>query len=275
MIFLIIINIFASYTTEVQYTPDKNRANWCNLLRVDINMNIYKSTNTWGEFSASGISIYKINKDRIINDYLTFSNIEEDNTPFELAICGYTQHIGKGEIFAGVRNVNEDYFVSDATSFFTNSSSGIFPVLSANYEIANYPLSGLCIHYKQSLNRFNLTNSIYYKPKTKNIYTLSELNYNHNSTNAFIGISYNNIYDGDRRGSIAWWGYIEQRLFDKDNLNIDLLAQYGGNSYKDIFCKSYLGIGSVFTFAHSKYEHKMGVIYTKGWFNNGNETDIR
>ena len=64
-------------------------------------------------------------------------------------------------LFIGIRNVNEDYFTSPCTALFTNSSCGIFPTISANYPIANYPVASVGIDYKLNLNKWFLETSIY------------------------------------------------------------------------------------------------------------------
>ena len=89
------------------------------------------------------ISIAKTRPERLIDDRQGFSNIEADNLPFSLSVAGLSFSRGASCLFAGLRNMNEDYFASPVTSLFTNSSCGIFPTIAANYPIANYPLSSL------------------------------------------------------------------------------------------------------------------------------------
>lgn len=84
-----------------------------------------------------------------MDDLQTFSNIEEDNLPLALAVCGANWQINdKHSLFFGIRNMNEDYFTSPVTSFFTNSSCGVYPTISANYDIANYPVASVGAHYR-------------------------------------------------------------------------------------------------------------------------------
>lgn len=98
---------------------------------------------------ASTISIAKTREERLVDDLQTFSNIEEDNLPLALAVCGANWQINdKHSLFFGIRNMNEDYFTSPVTSFFTNSSCGVYPTISANYDIANYPVASVGAHYR-------------------------------------------------------------------------------------------------------------------------------
>ncbi len=114
-----------------------------------------------GNLEFASIHVYKTRPERIINDLQTFSNIEEDNLPCAIAVLGYTRLVGNVTLFAGIRNLNEDYFTTPCMSLFTNSSCGIFPTLSANYPIANYPLAALCLDYKMTLGRFGIESSLY------------------------------------------------------------------------------------------------------------------
>ena len=84
-------------------------------------------------FDLSAFSVFNVRKERISQDLQGFSNIEEDNLPFNVAIADVSYEISDNHRLAvGVRNVNEDYFTSPVTSFFTQSSSrkkAIFPLI--------------------------------------------------------------------------------------------------------------------------------------------------
>ena len=85
--------------------------------------------------------------DGIIDDWQGFSNIDADNNFAMLAVLGYMHEWNSGHLFVGVRNVNEDFFTSDVTALFQNSSEGIFPTVASSYPIANYPYSGLTLYF--------------------------------------------------------------------------------------------------------------------------------
>lgn len=90
-----------------------------------------------------------------------FSNIDEDNTTLAPAVAGLTFTSGGSMLFAGIRNMNEDYFTSHFMSLFTNSSCGIFPTISANYRIANYPLASMGIHLERKIRELTIMASVY------------------------------------------------------------------------------------------------------------------
>ena len=146
-----------AYTTEGQYGVKSKQANWVNLLRLDMEYPLYKN----GGISLATVHIYKLKDNCVADDKLTFSNIEEDSTPIALAIAGYTQILGHSTLFAGIRNMNEDYFNTNVTSFFTNSSCGIFPTISLNYPIANYPVASMAIHYQLNYKQWEVKASLY------------------------------------------------------------------------------------------------------------------
>ena len=148
--------LLINYTTELQ-SDFKKGANWVNLLRLDFSAPLGPSAT----LEAATLSTAKTRAESLANDLQTFSNIEEDNHPLAAAILGIRQPMGNSSLFIGIRNLNEDYFTSPATSLFTNSSCGIFPTLSADYPIANYPVSSMGIHYELQHAQWSLQASLY------------------------------------------------------------------------------------------------------------------
>ena len=124
------------YTAEWQWDMNKN-TNFVNLLRLELNVPLWNG----GTFEAATLHVAKTN-DGIIDDWQGFSNIEADNMFGGIAVLGYMHEWKAGHVFVGVRNVNEDFFTSDITALFTNSSCGIVPTIGSSYPIANYPFSG-------------------------------------------------------------------------------------------------------------------------------------
>lgn len=105
------------YTAEWQWDMNKN-TNWANLLRLDMNIPIGKGNDA---FEAATIHVSKTN-DPIIDDWQAFSNLDADNMFAAIAVLGYKHEWNSGRFFVGVRTVNEDFFTSDITSLFLNSS---------------------------------------------------------------------------------------------------------------------------------------------------------
>lgn len=176
-----------NYTTEWQWDMNKG-TNWVNLLRLEMSVPLWKG----GSLEAATLHVAKTG-DGIIDDWQGFSNIETDNMFAGIAVLGYMHEWKAGHLFVGVRNVNEDFFTSDVTALFTNSSCGIFPTIAASYPIANYPLSGLTVYFDVSRGGWTFRNSLYngvgyngwkhhdnpfiINPKRDGIFNMSQLEY--------------------------------------------------------------------------------------------------
>lgn len=253
------------YTTELQ-TGFRNRYNWVNLLHSDISCRLSRNMG----FRISTISISETTDERIIDDRLTFSNIEEESISLAPFVLGMEWNIGASSLFVGVRNMNEDYFISPCTSLFTNSSCGIFPTLSVNYPLANYPCSSVGVVYRLNLEKFGMVTSLYngkgytsfagrnnvfrFCPSGDGLLWISTLNYSTDGSTYYMGGSlYSGIASADvqraektekleeKRLSGVLWAYAEQKLTHK----VSLLLQASGALYKGAECKDYYGMGVV------------------------------
>ena len=187
-------------TTELQ-TDFQGGYNWVNLFRTDFQWAIARQIH----LNAGTISTVKTREKRLANDLQTFSNIEEENIPLAIAVLGLDWQVGNSTLFMGIRNLNEDYFTSTCTSLFTNSSCGIFPTLSANYPIANYPVASVGIDYKLLLENWLFETSLYngtgyrdftgkenvfrFCPKTDGILSVTSINYRKYGNEYYLGIA--------------------------------------------------------------------------------------
>ncbi|MBQ0058219.1 MAG: hypothetical protein KBT20_11235 [Bacteroidales bacterium] len=94
------------YTTELQ--TNFSESNFVNLLRLNAELPIGKSLS----LEAATTSVAKTRDERLVDDLQTFSNIEEDNLPLAIAVCGANWQINdKHSLFMGIRNMNEDYII--------------------------------------------------------------------------------------------------------------------------------------------------------------------
>lgn len=248
------------YTAELQ--SNFSDCNFVNLLRLNGEMALSKSLT----LEASTISIAKTRKERIIDDLQNFSNIEEENLPLALAVCGANWQVGDSHsIFIGVRNMNEDYFTSPTTSFFNNSSCGIFPTISSNYSIANYPLASVGLHYRYEhgspsakngghtetftlqaslyngtgYNRFTGRDNIFrFCPKSDGVFAIAEAQCQQNENLYFLGTS---LYCNDGI-SVTPWAYSEFHATKQFTFLAGLSHAFGSN----IICKDFFGFGAHF-----------------------------
>lgn len=259
-------NFGAEYTTEWQ-TDFRQGVNWVNLLHLS-----YSSPTFLGmQLNAASVSIAQTREEAFMHDLQTFSNIEEENLPFALSMLGIGRETEKYSVFFGIRNVNEDYFTSPCTSLFTNSSCGIFPTLSAETPLANYPVASVGFDGKIRWNRWLFQLSVYngtgYKqltgkenvfrfcPKSDGIPGMTSLNYEYNGSNYFMGFALRSGMlehheNGNQRPETETaekecariiWAYAEQRL----SSHCSLLLQYSLRTGTPTGCRRYAGAGIV------------------------------
>lgn len=242
------------YTSEMQ-TNFKGDNNFVNLLRLNGELPLSKSV----RIKVSTISAAKTNDESIANDIQVFSNIEIENLPLALSIGGVEWDIDENNtVLFGVHNVNEDFFTSDVTSLFTNSSCGIYPTLSANYPIANYPVASVGMHFKHSSERFGFVGAVYngmgYNkitgrenvfrvcPKSDGVFSLVQGEYKYNGSHYFLGgsLHYGELDDieGHKvRNTI--WTYAEQKVTD----DITLIGGYSHAFHSSSYCPDFAGVG--------------------------------
>ena len=188
-------------TSEWQWDMNK-RTNWVNLLRLDMRLPL---ANGKGAFEAATLHVAKTKEETILADWQGFSNIEADNMFAAIAVLGYMHTWRNAHLFVGVRNVNEDFFTSNETLLFTNSSCGIFPTIAASYPIANYPFSGLTLYFDVTRGPWTFRNSLYngtgyngwkgndnpflVRPKRDGVFNISQLEYSAHDARYFAGLT--------------------------------------------------------------------------------------
>lgn len=298
------INI--QYIAELQYDMRKE-TNIANLLTINANLTS-EQLHLWknGMFNYSSKCIFKTGENRIANDLQVFSNIENANRSYCLAVLGYTHTYRAMKLFAGIRNVNEDYFITPYTSLFTNSSCGIYPTISANYPLPNYPFSAMCLHAEFQLKEnWQIKNCLYngityeplkkgtslfaFRPSKDGIFNMTELTYTTNSENNGLysgGIAlhsrmYHNHEDRDqaekkpqkKKMNYSWWTSLEQTIYRSGQKEIGLLAQYSMAPPRKNECGKYAGIGMIFTgFLLNEREDQLGLFVNQATFSSNQET---
>ncbi len=256
-------NLGMEYTTEIQ-TDFRKGSNWVNLLRLDFSVEAQKDRI---EFDAATISIAKTREKRLADDYQVYSNIEEESFPVALSVLGMTWKAGRSTVFLGIRNLNEDYFATPVTSLFTNSSCGIFPTLSANFPIANYPLSSLGIDYKFQSGGWTVETSLYngrgyrrftgrdnvfrFCPKSDGLLNMTMLGYMSDGNVYCAGTTLHHgaqsMSDDDNtlpdskahETNFAIWAYAEQKL----SHNVHVMGQCSAKTTGKQGCRQYAGLG--------------------------------
>lgn len=258
------------YTAEWQWDMKRN-TNWLNLLRLNLNVPVFDGK---GTIEASTLHIAKTNE-TIIADWQTFSNIEAENNVAAIAVLGYMHEWQAAHLFVGVRNVSEDFFTSDITALFINSSCGIFPTIAANYPIANYPFSGLTVYFDVSRGGWTFRNSLYngtgyngwkrrdnpflVRPAKDGVFNISQLEYAHSGAHYFAGVAvhsrqYTVGTDGEmpsadaaaHKTTCAWWAYAEQPVWSAADRCVTCMAQYSENTCHQSACYRYAEVGCAY-----------------------------
>ncbi len=259
-----------AYIAEWQWDMNK-KTNWVNQLRLDLSVPVF---NGKGSFEAATLHLAKTGES-VIGDWQGFSNIEADDMFAAIAVLGYMHEWKAGHLFVGVRNVNEDFFTSDVTALFTNSSCGIFPTVAANYPIANYPLSGLTVYFDVTKGGWTFRNGIYngsgyngwtahdnpflVRPKKDGIFNISQLEYSYRGGRYFAGAAiHTRQYAIDEEGEMApaeeaahktscgWWVYGEQTVWESGERKVSCMAQYSENTSRRSVCYRYGEIGGAY-----------------------------
>lgn len=258
----------AELTTEQQVTT-AGHYNCANLLRLRASLPIAGGLSV----DVGSLSTFMTAKESIGDDLQTFSNLDAPRIPFALSVCGVNWNAGdRHSLFVGIRNMNEDYFCSPVTSLFTGSSCGIFPTISANFTIANYPEASMGVHYrfekktKTSVSdTFVFQGSLYnglgshhfsgrdnvfrFCPKDDGLFGLAEASYSRRGSSYFVGTA---VYWDSRslynirgveaccRGvSLSPWIYAEQRITDR----LSLIAGYSHAFGREAACRDFAGLG--------------------------------
>lgn len=258
------------YTAEWQWDLKRN-TNWLNLLRLNLDVPVFDGK---GTIEASTLHIAKTGE-TIIPDWQTFSNIEAENNVAAIAVLGYMHEWQAAHLFVGVRNVNEDFFTSDITALFINSSCGIFPTIAANYPIANYPFSGLTVYFDVSRGGWTFRNSLYngtgyngwrrrdnpflVRPAKDGVFNISQVEYAHRNAHYFAGVAvhsrqYTVSTDGEmssadaaaHKTTCAWWAYAEQPVWSAADRCVTCMAQYSENTCHQSVCYRYAEVGCAY-----------------------------
>lgn len=239
------------YDTEIQ-TDYHGDFNHVNLLYLSTDGRLWQG---W-ECNAATISIARTREESLVADLQTFSNIEEENLPLALSLLCLKHSIGtRHTLHAGIRNVNEDYFTSPVTSLFINSSCGIFPTLSCNLPIANYPVASVGIHYAYTSPSYNILASIYngqgYRrlcgresvwhvaPHDDGIFALAQGDWKAGKGQCWAGAGLHTGNRADVTARSVMWCYTEQRL----GKNLSMIADYSHAFGRRCECSDFAGIG--------------------------------
>lgn len=272
-------------TTELQATHTGDY-NWANLLRLGASLPLHRDLS----LEIGTLSACMSADESIGGDLQTFSNLDAPRIPLALSMLNLAWEHGGHALYAGVRNMNEDYFCSPVTSLFTGSSCGIFPTISANYDVANYPMASVGVHYRlesskgsngsrssivfqtslyngRGYNRFVGRENVFrFCPKSDGVLGLAEVAYNRSGSSYFVGTAVHSSPSASGLGqqvSITPWAYAEQRITDR----LSLIAGYSHAFGRNAVCRDFAGLGGRYTWKRAE----LGLFSDYARFTEGDE----
>lgn len=259
------------YTGEVQ--TDFKKLKSVNLLELGAQLPLTSKLSV----ELGSISVLTTDEAILTNCLQNFSSIDAPNIPFALTTAGLAWQINeRHHLFAGIHRIDDNYFCSDMLGLFTHSSCGAFPTITANYDIAAYPVSALGIHYGYTKDAFSLKTSLYngvgYKdfskrdnvfricPESDGVFLMAQGEYDKNATRAYVGgsVLYSDLHaTAPKQMRPVVWAYAEQDLTER----FSVLAGYSHAFGNNIACHDfYLVCGR---YAYKKAEFGVFSSYTR------------
>ena len=256
-----------SFDSELQ-SRIRDKVNWVNLLKLDASLSI----NDFMSVRIGTISTCSTNDGSVLSNILTYSNIEEENIPIALSRLGINYYSSHWNVFAGICDVNDAFFNTPVTSIFTNSSCGIFPTISYNFDIANFPNASIGVGSEYINENITVNSALYngkgfhgfkgdncvfrISPCSDGVFNINSVNYKWHDSNYNLGCG---VHSGSslsyevgspesfqtsnckekKKTEIFYWIYAEQQL----TKNISAIAQYSQCPTTKNGCRNFYGTG--------------------------------
>lgn len=279
-------------TTEGLWNTSDGKTGWCNLLEVSVETALWKG----GHLETGAISTYNTGVP-VADDLQAFSCIDAGaDKAFRLVGAGIRQEIGNMiSVYAGLRNVDADHFTTPFTGLFTNASHGNFPILSANFPLATYPLAALCLHTEmRPLKGLTLRESIYngvaddrlnrqfrFCPSSDGVFNIGSIAYHigeeeHHHGYYTVGYALGSSPAEDTGGktfNYALWALLEQPVLHIGKSHLGALLQGGTSPASRSTCRHYWGAGLVWNNIAERLS-QVGLVINRALYADGRETDV-
>lgn len=280
-------------TTEGLWNINGGKAGWCNLLEVSVNTGLWKGA----ALETGAISTYNMGIP-VADDLQAFSCIDAGpDKAFRLIQAGIRQDFGSHfMLYAGLRNIDVDHFTTPFTALFTNSSHGNFPILSANFPLATYPLAALCLHTEiRPLPGLILRESVYngvaddrldrqfrFCPGSDGVFNIGSIAYcigeeeehhGYYTLGYALGTSPSEDRPDVKTYNYALWGLVEQPIVHLGESHLGAMLQGGTSPAQRSACRYYWGAGLILS--HLPLEAaEIGIVINRALYADGRETDI-
>ena len=281
-----------SGTTEGLWNITDGKTGWCNLLEVSAETGLWKNA----QLETAAISTYNLGIP-VAGDLQAFSCIDAGpDKAFRLIEAGIRQNIGdKGSVYAGLRNIDMDHFTTPFTALFTNASHGNFPILSANFPLATYPLAALCLHTEFSpLPGLTFRESLYngvasdrinrqfrFCPRSDGMFNIGSLSYHigeEDRHHGYYAVGYAlgsspTETSADKTFNYALWTLIEQPLLHVGESHLGAMWQGGTSPASRSTCRHYWGAGLIWSNIPPQMT-QVGLVVNRALYADGRETDV-
>ena len=274
-----------SGTTEGLWNITDGKTGWCNLLEVSAETGLWKDA----QLETAAISTYNLGIP-VAGDLQAFSCIDAGpDKAFRLIEAGIRQNIGdKGSVYAGLRNIDMDHFTTPFTALFTNASHGNFPILSANFPLATYPLAALCLSgltFRESLyngvasDRIN--RQFRFCPRSDGMFNIGSLSYHigeEERHHGYYAVGYAlgsspSETSADKTFNYALWTLIEQPLLHIGESHLGAMWQGGTSPASRSTCRHYWGAGLIWSNIPPRMT-QVGLVVNRALYADGRETDV-
>jgi hypothetical protein len=244
-------------TCEYDYNVQSGEGGFAAILKVGVDVPLWDGSEMQSSLlSFKNTRVGGVRGWSVVDDKQVFSNILlDENIALTVSLLGLSQHIGERlNVFLGLRNMNVDYFCSPYTSLFTNSSDGIFPTISSDFEVANYPTAAMCLHAEMSImDKITVKNSLYngrsssdmgrmmrISPRRDGLIDIAQVDYH---DRYFAGVLFSHGAKG-KRDNYSLYAMVEQPLYHGEG-NVGMLLQYGYSPRDRNNVYRYFGMGLV------------------------------
>ena len=279
-----------SFQTEGQWNISGGKAGWVNLLEAGIDLELWDD----GGMEVAALSSYATGT-LVVDDVQGYSNLDAgEDKAFRLMKAGIGHTFDdKFYVFAGLRSMDEDYFNTPITSFFTGSSYGIFPVVSMEYEVPTFPLSALSLHVEYSPDdNWTVRESLYngvasdrlgrqfrFCPASDGLLNIGSVTYAHEEDDDEMSPVYSLGYIlefGGGEGGVksSYWANLEQPVAEIGESVVSVMLQ-GGYCQRAVEESRGYAAGALLVSDISKLDFSVGLAANRAFSVAGaDETDV-
>lgn len=280
--------------TEGLWNISDGKVGWCNLLDASMQTKLWKGAS----LDLGALATYNLNTP-VVDDLQVFTSLDAgSDKAFRLIQAGLTQEFGEHFLlFAGLRNVDVDHFTTPFTGLFTNASHGNFPVLSANFPLATFPVAAMCLHTEiRPIKGLTIRESVYNGvasdrldeqfricPQSDGVFNIGSVSYHlgeseeehngHYTLGYALGTSPSEEFENELTYNYALWALVEQPIVKLGRTELSGLLQGGASPATRSSCRGYWGAGLLLGNI-TKNEAQIGIVVNRALYADGRETDV-